>query len=134
VEEAEVPELADTGDKALELARRLHARLATCSADLAARAEAAGVPVVNLRVLSGDLGPHHPVGEHLVVDLVKAGRQPRQAVGYLPDGDMVVVNDAAHLVGASGVGVVVAGTRPTTQGLLVFAQLTEELSAAGGTN
>jgi uncharacterized protein YacL len=134
VEEAEVPEHADTGDKALELARRLHARLATCSADLAARAEAAGVPVVNLRVLSGDLGPHHPVGEHLVVDLVKAGRQPRQAVGYLPDGDMVVVNDAAHLVGASGVGVVVAGTRPTTQGLLVFAQLTEELSAAGGTN
>lgn len=131
VEEAEVPEYSDGGDKALELARRLHVRLTTCSSELAERAEACGIPVVNLRRLSADLGPHHPVGERLVVDLVKPGSQARQAVGYLPDGDMVVVNDAAHLVGASDVGVVVSGTRPTTQGLLVFAQLAE-VSAAGG--
>ena len=127
VEEAEVPEHAEVGDKALVVARRLHVRLATCSAELAERAESLGVPAVNLRRLSGDLGPHHPVGEHLVVDLVKAGRQPRQAVGYLPDGDMVVVNDAAHLVGSAAVEVSVSATRPTTQGLLVFA----ELAAAG---
>ena len=40
--EDEVPELDDTGDRALALAHRLHVRLGTCSADLAERAEAAG--------------------------------------------------------------------------------------------
>ena len=38
--------------------------------------------------------PDHLPGEVLSVELIKEGRQPRQAVGYLPDGDMVVVNDA----------------------------------------
>lgn len=123
IEEAEVPEHDDSGHKALVLARRLRVRLATCSAEIAEEAESLGVPAVNLRRLSGDLGPHHPVGQRLAVDLVKPGRQPRQAVGYLPDGDMVVVNDAGHLVGSTAVDVVVAATRPTSQGVLVFAEL-----------
>ena len=123
VEEAEIPEHTDTGVKALALARRLRVRLATCSADLAERATAMGVPAVNLRRLAGELGPHHPVGERLRVDLVKEGRQHGQAVGYLPDGDMVVVNDAVHLVGEHEVGVTVLSTRPTSQGLLLFAEL-----------
>jgi hypothetical protein len=38
---------------------------------------------------------------------------------------MVVVNDAAHLVGRLNVPVVVASTRQTSQGLLVFAHLAE---------
>jgi uncharacterized protein YacL len=123
VEQAEVPQCSATADKVLALARRMGVRLATCSATLAERAEAGGLPVVNLRRLAAELAPHHPPGERLVVDLVKAGRQPRQAVGYLPDGDMVVVNEAAHLVGTDAVAVVVAGTRPTSQGLLLFARL-----------
>ena len=97
--EDEVPELEDSGDRALALARRLHVRLGTCSAELAERAEDQGIDVVDLRRLAAELSPDHPPGERLVIDLVKEGRQPRQAVGYLPEGDMVVVNDASHLVG-----------------------------------
>ncbi len=70
-----------------------------------------------------------PPGERLDVDLISSGRQARQAVGYLPEGDMVVVNDAAHLVGRLNVPVVVASTRQTSQGLLVFAHLAEHESA-----
>ncbi len=123
--EDEVPEFEDTGDRALALAHRLHVRLGTCSVELAERAEAQGVDVVDLRHLAAELSPDHPPGEHLVVDLVREGRQPRQAVGYLPEGDMVVVNDASHLVGRSGVEIVVSSARQTSQGLLVFAQLFE---------
>ncbi len=132
VEEAEVPQCAETGAKVLVLARRLHVRIATCSADVADQAAEAGVDVVNLRRLSADLAPHHPPGERLVIDLVKVGRQPRQAVGYLPDGDMVVVNDAEHLVGRRDVAVVVSGTRPTSQGLLLFARLEQPVMAVAG--
>ncbi len=81
--------------------------------------------MVDLRRLTAELSPDHPSGEHLVIDLVKEGRQPRQAVGYLPEGDMVVVNDASHLVGQAAVEVVVDSARQTSQGLLVFAQLFE---------
>jgi uncharacterized protein YacL len=121
--EDEVPQFDDTSDRALALAHRLHVRLATCSSELARRAVAEGIDTVDLRRLPSELTPDHPAGEHLVIDLVKEGRQSRQAVGYLPDGDMVVVNDAAHLVGREHVEVVVSSTRQTSQGLLVFAHL-----------
>jgi uncharacterized protein YacL len=121
----EIPELEDAADRAVALAHRLRVRLVTCSADLAQRAEAEGIDVVDLRRLASELSPDHPPGEHLVIDLVKDGRQPRQAVGYLPGGDMVVVNDASHLVGSHDIEVVVSSARQTSQGLLVFAQLSE---------
>ncbi len=59
-----------------------------------------GVAVVDLREVAHGLSPDHLPGERLEVELIKEGRQPRQAIGYLPDGDMVVVNDATHLVGS----------------------------------
>jgi uncharacterized protein YacL len=123
--EDEVPELDDTGDRGIALAHRLHMRLATCSFEVAERAHAEDIDVVDLRRLTTELSPDHPAGEHLVIDLVKEGRQPRQAVGYLPEGDMVVVNDASHLVGQPEVEVVVSSARQTSQGLLVFAQLVD---------
>lgn len=129
IDESEVPEMPTTAEKALALATRLRCRLVTCSADLAARAGETGVEAVNLRRLSADLAPHHPAGERLVVDLVRPGRQAHQAVGFLPDGDMVVVNDAEALVGHRQVPVVVSSSRPTSQGTLLFARL-EEAAAA----
>jgi len=125
VTDDELPQLDDTEDRALALAHRLNVRLVTCSVDAVQRAEAMGVVAVDLHRLTAELTPDHPPGERLVIDFVKEGRQPGQAVGYLPEGDMVVVNDAAHLVGLHGVEVVVSASRRTSQGLLVFAHLVE---------
>ncbi len=66
------------------------------------------------------------------VELIREGRQPRQAIGYLPDGDMVVVNDATHLVDQGTVEVTVLSTRPTSQGVMVFAKLTADSGGASG--
>ena len=112
-----------TGDKVVLLAERLSLRVATCSPAVAAAGEARGIRVIEIGRLAADLAPDHVPGEHLHVALVRPGRQPRQAIGYLPDGDMVVVNDAEHLVGEDDVEVVVLSTRATSQGILVFAQL-----------
>jgi uncharacterized protein YacL len=119
----EVPEVDDATTKLVTVSRRLGLRIGTCSAAVVETAGDWDLLAVDLRRITGDLTPDHPPGEHLVIDLVKEGRQPRQAVGYLADGDMVVVNDALHLVGSSDVEVVVLSTRPTNQGLLVFARL-----------
>lgn len=118
----DVPAVATTEEKVLVIADRLKARVITSSAEVARRHAAIGITIVDMRALVADLAPDHVPGERLRVDLVRPGNQPRQAVGYLPDGDMVVVNDAAHRVGEHGVEVSVLSTRATSQGLIVFAQ------------
>jgi uncharacterized protein YacL len=125
VAENELPDVDHPDDRLIEISRRLGLRIATCSTGVVNRAKRLGIPVTDLRHLVTDLTPNIPPGDKLVIDLVKEGNQPRQAVGYLPDGDMVVVNDASHLVGREDVVVEVLMSRPTSQGLLVFAKLVD---------
>jgi uncharacterized protein YacL len=127
----EVPEVDDPTIKLLTVARRVGLRIATCSTKVVDEAIRWELAVVDLRDVASRLNPDHLPGERLRVDLVKEGRQPRQAVGYLPDGDMVVVNDATHLVDRGTVGVTVLSTRATSQGLMVFAKLATEPGAGG---
>jgi uncharacterized protein YacL len=126
--ENEVPEIDDLDDRLLEVARRLGLRLLTTSGTLHEGARRRGLAVTDLRRTVDNLTPDYQPGEQLLIDLEREGNQPRQAVGYLPDGDMVVVNDAAHLVGRDGVAIEVLSTRRTRQGLLVFATLAERSS------
>lgn len=123
---AVVPGSAAAKDELEELnsiALEMGARVATCSSTVVTSREQAGAPVLDLRKLAGDLGPERVPGEMITVDLIRAGRQPRQAIGYLPNGDMVVVNDADQMIGTPEVEVEVLSTRHTSQGLLVFAKL-----------
>lgn len=119
----DVPAATMTEEKVLAVADRLGARVLTASAEVARQQAVIGVPIIDMRGLLADLAPDHVPGERLRVDLVRAGKQPRQAVGYLPDGDMVVVNDAAHLIGEDNVAIAVLSTRPTTQGVMVFGRV-----------
>jgi uncharacterized protein YacL len=122
----EVPEVDDAMVKLLTVARRTGLRVATCSTTVLETAATWELPAVDLRRVTNDLAPDHLPGEVLAVELVREGRQPRQAVGYLPEGDMVVVNEATHLVDQGPIRVVVLSTRPTSQGVMVFAKLAEE--------
>jgi uncharacterized protein YacL len=121
----DVPGASMTEEKVLTIADRLQARIITCSADLVRQQTLIGIPIVDLRSVLADLAPDHVPGERLHVDLVRPGKQARQALAFLPDGDMVVVNDAAHRIGEDDVEVSVLSTRPTSQGLIVFAHLSE---------
>jgi uncharacterized protein YacL len=122
----DVPSASMTEEKVLALADRMGCRIVTSSADVARQQASLNVPILDIRALLVDLAPDHIPGERLRVDLVRAGKQPRQAVGYLPDGDMVVVNDAAHRIGEDAVEISVLSTRPTTQGLIVFGQAIDD--------
>ncbi|MGH9044971.1 MAG: hypothetical protein ACRDVP_09110 [Acidimicrobiales bacterium] len=127
----ELPEIDDITERLVEVARRLGLRLATCSGQVKETAKRRGVAVTDLRPLANDLTPDHLAGEQLVIDLVKEGNQPRQAAGYLADGDLVIVNDASHMIGRENVVIEVLSTRRTNQGLLVFAKLADRPQSAG---
>ena len=74
------------------------------------------------RELAAALNPELSVGDELRLPLTKPGKDKNQAVGYLPDGTMIVVNNAAAQIGQT-VDVVVSGTLPTSAGRLIFAEL-----------
>jgi uncharacterized protein YacL len=106
----------------VNLARELNARLLTNDENLAKVARLRGITVLSLNELSRSLERQLSVGDELDISLVKSGKDRTQAVGYLPDGAMVVVNHAANLIGQNA-RVIVTGTTQTSAGCLVFADL-----------
>ena len=108
--------------KLTQLAKLLDARLLTNDSNLCAIARLQNVAVLNLHDLSRALRPQLAAGDELELPLVKEGRDPHQALGYLPDGTMVVVNHArAHL--GKTMQIVVVSTLQTSAGRLYFADL-----------
>lgn len=104
------------------LARQLNARLLTNDEDLAKVARLRGITVLSLNDLVMALQPQLAPGDELGLSLIKPGKDRHQAVGYLADGTMIVVNQAAAFVGQT-VDVVISSVLPTTAGRLVFAEL-----------
>jgi len=106
----------------VSLARELNARLMTNDENLAKVARLRGIQVLSLNNLSLALQPSLAPGDQLTLSLSRPGKDKHQAVGYLPDGTMIVVNHAAGRIGET-VQVAISGTLPTAAGRLVFAEL-----------
>ncbi len=79
--------------------------------------------------LAKALRPVLLTGEELTVKLVQEGREPGQAVGYLEDGTMIVVESAARQVGGE-MRVTLMRVLQTMAGRLIFAQSADEASLA----
>ena len=103
-------------------AKVLQARLLTNDHALAQVARLQQVPVLNLADLARALRPTVVTGDEIELNLVKEGREAHQAVGYLPDGTMIVVNHARPHVGKIRT-VVVSSALQTAAGRLIFAEL-----------
>jgi uncharacterized protein YacL len=104
------------------LARDRSASLITTDHNLAKVAQALSVPVPALNDLVDAFRQPVVQGDVLDVELVKEGREHGQAVGYLEDGTMVVVESARERIGHE-VPVVVRNVIKTATGRMVFANL-----------
>lgn len=119
IEEDGVPDV----DAALvQLARDRGASLITTDHNLAKVAQALSVPVPSLNDLAVAFRLPVAPGDRLTIELVKEGRERGQAIGYLDDGTMVVVESASERLGEE-VGIVVRNVIKTTTGRMVFANL-----------
>jgi len=112
----------ETDARLVRTAKLLQARLLTNDVALCQVARLQQVPALNLSDLSRALRPVVLAGDELELNLVKEGRDPHQAVGYLPDGTMIVVNQGRPHLGSSKT-VVVSSALQTAAGRLVFAEL-----------
>src|SRR5437763_12863833 len=100
VAEDEHPEIPEVDAKLVRICLDRGAALLTLDTNLAKAAALAGVQVLNLHALALALRPPVTAGEDVQVLLIKAGKEPGQAVGYLDDGSMVVVERARDRVGS----------------------------------
>ncbi len=95
------------------------AALLTLDTNLARSAGLAGVRVLNLHALALALRPPVTAGDDVPVLLIKPGKEPGQAVGYLDDGTMVVVERGRAALGEE-VAVRVTSVLTTANGRMVF--------------
>src|SRR5437588_426702 len=100
----------------------LRARLLTNDSALAQIARLQQVPVLNLRDLAQAMRPVVVAGDEIELNLVREGRDAHQAVGYLADGTMIVVNHARQQIGSAAT-VIISSALQTAGGRLIFAEL-----------
>lgn len=127
IHDANTEEIEATTDAQLvRVAKLLQARLLTNDQALCRVARLQKVAVLNLNDLAKALRPAVVPGDELELNLVKEGRDPHQAVGYLADGTMIVVNQARAQIGRAAT-VVISSALQTAGGRLIFAELKENI-------
>lgn len=120
--DVDVPGVAEVDAKLVRICLDTGAALLTLDTNLAKAAALAGAKVLNLHSLALAMRPPVVAGEDVTLLLLKAGKEAGQAVGYLDDGSMVVVEHARDHIGEECT-VHVTSVVTTANGRLVFGRL-----------
>lgn len=124
IHESDVTKRADIDAKLVFVAQSMRAKLLTTNYNLAKLAEFHGVVWLNLNALGKALRPELVTGEMIEVELVKPGKEEGQAIGYLDDHSLVIVNHGNAHIGHV-VTVEIVSVLPSSAGKMVFARLVE---------
>ncbi len=124
IEDIDLPE-KEADLKLVRLAEMKHAKIITNDYNLNKIASIRGVVALNLNELAAVLKPIFLPGEEIKIKLVKRGKEIGQAVGYLDDGTMVVVDNGSTKIGRE-VTCVVTSLLQTSAGRMIFSKTKEE--------
>jgi uncharacterized protein YacL len=122
IHEDDFPDINEVDAKLIKLAKMLTAKVFTNDYNLNKIAELQGVSVLNINELANALKPVVIPGELMEVKIVKEGKEYNQAVAYLDDGTMVVIDNAKQLIGQSA-KVLVTSVLQTAAGRMIFAKV-----------
>ncbi|HLD82447.1 MAG TPA: PIN domain-containing protein [Candidatus Omnitrophota bacterium] len=120
--EEEFPDTPEVDAKLVKLAKLLEGKILTVDFNLNRVASLQGITVLNINELSNALKPVVFPGERMQVKLIREGKEYNQAVGYLDDGTMIVVEDARRLIGQE-VKAVVTSVLQTQAGRMIFTKI-----------
>lgn len=130
----------DTGSggvdqRLVDLAKRSGGSICTIDFNLNKVATVQGIQVLNINELAGGIRMAFLPGETISLGLTQKGQSSSQAVGYLADGTMVVVDKASAMIGQT-VEIEFIRSLQTAAGRMMFAKLlkpTESASPKGRT-
>jgi rRNA-processing protein FCF1 len=112
-------------ERLLTLAKRHGSVILTLDYNLNKVAAVEGIGVLNINELAQSLRMSHLPGEHMMIELTQKGQDSHQAVGHLPDGTMVVVEQSSSMIGQQ-VLVEVVRSLQTAAGKMMFAKRVTE--------
>jgi uncharacterized protein YacL len=121
--EEEISVVKTVDEKIIKLAQNHRAKVLTTDYNLNRIAQFQGVKVLNINDLANALKPSLIAGNTFNLKLVKEGKERNQAIGYLEDGTMVVVEGGKKLIGKT-VNVEVASVLQNPSGRIIFTKLT----------
>lgn len=119
--EKALEEIPEVDVKLLKLAQIMNGKVVTNDFNLNKVAGIKGVEVLNINELANTLKPVVLPGEEMTLSLVKEGKENNQAVAYLDDGTMIVVEDGKRFIGQT-IKVIVTSVLQTSAGRMIFAK------------
>ena len=122
LETTDYDEIAGVDAKLVEMAKDTGSAIVTNDFNLNKVATIQGIAVLNLNDLSNSLKIVVVPGQELDVSLLREGKESGQAVAYLEDGTMIVVQEGRRLIGRH-VKVIVTSVFQTSAGRMIFAKL-----------
>lgn len=122
IHETELDPFSAVDSRLIQLAKMTGARILSNDSNLCTIGRLQGVRVLNLNELSRAIRMQLTAGDEMDLSLTKEGRDAHQAVGYLRDGTMIVVNHARPHIGKT-VRVTISSVLQTSAGRLFFAEL-----------
>ncbi len=120
-QERALEEIPEVDIKLLKLAQIIGGKVVTNDFNLNKVASIKGVEVLNINELANTLKPVVLPGEEMNVFLVKEGKEQNQAVAFLDDGTMIVVEDGRRFIG-NNVTTIVTSVLQTAAGRMIFAK------------
>lgn len=114
-------EIPEVDVKLLKLAQIMNGKVVTNDFNLNKVAAIKGVSVLNINELANTVKPVVLPGEEMILNLVKEGKENDQAVAYLDDGTMIVVEEGRPFIGQT-IKVVVTSVLQTSAGRMIFAK------------
>lgn len=117
--EKALDDIPEVDVKLLKLAQIMNAKVVTNDYNLNKVALIKGVEVLNINELANAVKPVVLPGEDMVLFLVKEGKENNQAVAYLDDGTMIVVEDGKKYIGET-IEVNVTSVLQTSAGRMIF--------------
>lgn len=120
--EKALKEIPEVDVKLLKLAQIMKGKVVTNDFNLNKVAAIKGVPVLNINELSNAVKPMVIPGEKMTVTLIKQGKDKEQAVAYLDDGTMIVVEDGRKYLGQT-TDINVTSVLQTAAGRMIFGKV-----------
>lgn len=120
--EKALKEIPEVDVKLLKLAQIMKGKVVTNDFNLNKVAVIKGVAVLNINELANAMKPMVIPGERMTVTLIKQGKDHNQAIAYLDDGTMIVVEDGRREIGKV-VEINVTSVLQTAAGRMIFGKL-----------
>ena len=128
--DTDFPEIKEVNGKLVRLARLLDANILSAEMSRVQMAAVEGIRIINLHSLSNALKPLMQAGETIKIKIQRYGKEPRQGVGYLEDGTMVVVNGGGDFIGQI-IDAQVLSVKHTASGRMIFCNTMDEEGEEG---